>query len=92
MTQVLLVTVSVCAAGCSVEVKLHEYHEGRPDHRPYYVELWDVGGNNSYKAARHLFYNTIHGHYYHSSTTYGHQFFGSTILYVAALAKLLPRV
>ena len=47
--------------GCSVDVKLHEYREGTPSQRTYFVELWDVGGNNSHKNARHVFYNPIHG-------------------------------
>ncbi|XP_053638087.1 rab-like protein 3 isoform X2 [Cherax quadricarinatus] len=47
--------------GCSVEVRVHEYREGTPSQRPYFVELWDVGGSNSHKNARHVFYNPVHG-------------------------------
>ncbi|KAK7080440.1 Rab-like protein 3 [Halocaridina rubra] len=47
--------------GCSVEVRIHEYREGTPSQRQYFVELWDVGGNNSHKNARHVFYNQVHG-------------------------------
>ncbi|KAG7161269.1 rab-like protein 3 isoform X2 [Homarus americanus] len=47
--------------GCSVEVRVHEYREGTPSQRPYFVELWDVGGSNSHRNARHVFYNPIHG-------------------------------
>ena len=44
-----------------MEVKIHEYKEGSPGHKPYFVELWDIGGNNSYKGARHLFYSSFQG-------------------------------
>ncbi|XP_066962500.1 rab-like protein 3 isoform X3 [Macrobrachium rosenbergii] len=47
--------------GCSVEVKVHEYREGTPSQRQYFIELWDVGGSNSHKNARHVFYNPVHG-------------------------------
>ncbi|XP_071519764.1 rab-like protein 3 isoform X2 [Panulirus ornatus] len=47
--------------GCSVEVRVHEYREGTPSQRQYFVELWDVGGSNSHKNARHVFYNHVHG-------------------------------
>ncbi|XP_076069087.1 rab-like protein 3 isoform X2 [Oratosquilla oratoria] len=47
--------------GCGVEVKLHEFHEGTPQQRSYFVELWDIGGNNSHKIARHVFYSSFHG-------------------------------
>ncbi|TGZ55727.1 Rab-like protein 3 [Temnothorax longispinosus] len=43
--------------GCSVEVKLHEYKEGTPNQRRYFVELWDVGGSQSHKNTRSVFYN-----------------------------------
>ncbi|PSN30457.1 hypothetical protein C0J52_25978 [Blattella germanica] len=33
--------------GCSVEVKLHEYKEGTPHQKTYFVELWDIGGSSS---------------------------------------------
>ena len=54
--------------GCSVDVRLHEYREGTPSQRAYFIELWDVGGNNSHKNARHVFYNPIHGKSKHWSS------------------------
>ncbi|KAF2355999.1 P-loop containing nucleoside triphosphate hydrolase [Trinorchestia longiramus] len=56
-----VLTKSSWTIGCSVEVKIHEYREGSPGHRPYFVELWDIGGNSSHKSARHLFYTSVHG-------------------------------
>ncbi|KFM78104.1 Rab-like protein 3, partial [Stegodyphus mimosarum] len=38
--------------GCSVEVKLHEYKEGTPFQKTYFVELWDVGGSSSHRNSR----------------------------------------
>ena len=52
---------SLWTIGCSVEMKLHEYKEGTPSQRQYFIELWDVGGSNSHKNARHVFYNPVHG-------------------------------
>ncbi|XP_011146776.1 rab-like protein 3 isoform X3 [Harpegnathos saltator] len=43
--------------GCSVEVKLHEYREGTPNQRRYFIELWDVGGSQNHKNTRSVFYN-----------------------------------
>lgn len=47
--------------GCSVEVKLHEYKEGTPFEKTYFVELWDVGGSSSHRNSRAIFYNSFHG-------------------------------
>ncbi|XP_011872983.1 PREDICTED: rab-like protein 3 [Vollenhovia emeryi] len=47
--------------GCSVEVKLHEYKEGTPNQRRYFVELWDVGGSQSHQNTRSVFYNPTNG-------------------------------
>lgn len=47
--------------GCSVEVKLHEYKEGTPDQKTYFVELWDIGGSSSHRNTRSVFYNPTHG-------------------------------
>lgn len=47
--------------GCSVEVKLHEFKEGTPGQRTYFVELWDVGGSKHHQNTRHVFYNPCHG-------------------------------
>ncbi|KAL0100044.1 hypothetical protein PUN28_019487 [Cardiocondyla obscurior] len=47
--------------GCSVEVKLHEYKEGTPNQKKYFIELWDVGGSQSHKNTRSVFYNSTNG-------------------------------
>lgn len=47
--------------GCSVEVKLHEYKEGTPNQRRYFIELWDIGGSQSHKNTRSVFYNPTNG-------------------------------
>ncbi|GLV48586.1 uncharacterized protein CBL_06018 [Carabus blaptoides fortunei] len=47
--------------GCSVEVKLHEFKEGTPVQKPYFIELWDVGGSSQHRNARSVFYTPTHG-------------------------------
>jgi Rab-like protein 3 len=47
--------------GCSVEVKLHEFKEGLPQQKTYFVELWDVGGSSSHRNTRSIFYNPVNG-------------------------------
>lgn len=47
--------------GCSVEVKLHDYKEGTPYEKTYFLELWDVGGWSSHQSSRSVFYNPVHG-------------------------------
>ncbi|XP_008549033.1 rab-like protein 3 isoform X2 [Microplitis demolitor] len=47
--------------GCTVEVKLHEYKEGTPNQKTYFIELWDIGGSQSHQNTRHVFYNPTHG-------------------------------
>lgn len=47
--------------GCSVEVKLHEYEEGTPHQKTYFIELWDVGGSSNHRNTRHIFYLGVHG-------------------------------
>lgn len=49
--------------GCSVEVKLHEYKEGTPNQRRYFIELWDIGGSQNHKNTRSVFYNPTNGTY-----------------------------
>lgn len=49
--------------GCSVEVKLHEYKEGTPHQKTYFIELWDVGGSSSHRNTRCVFYNPVHGEF-----------------------------
>ncbi|XP_043270018.1 rab-like protein 3 [Venturia canescens] len=47
--------------GCSVEVKLHEYKEGTPNQKRYFIELWDVGGSQSHQNTRTVFYHPTNG-------------------------------
>ncbi|XP_064321715.1 rab-like protein 3 isoform X1 [Phalacrocorax carbo] len=51
--------------GCSVDVRIHDYKEGTPEEKTYYIELWDVGGSvgsaTSVKSTRAVFYNLLNG-------------------------------
>lgn len=47
--------------GCNIEVKLHEYKEGTPHQKLYFIELFDIGGSLSHKNSRNVFYTAIHG-------------------------------
>ncbi|XP_013781168.1 rab-like protein 3 isoform X1 [Limulus polyphemus] len=47
--------------GCSVDIKLHEYKEGTPSQKTYFVELWDIGGSSSHRNTRAVFYNCFQG-------------------------------
>ncbi|CAG0878529.1 unnamed protein product [Darwinula stevensoni] len=47
--------------GCSLEVKLHEYKEGTPDQKTFFLELWDIGGSSSHKNTRAMFYHNANG-------------------------------
>lgn len=47
--------------GCSVEVKLHEFREGLPQQKTYFIELWDIGGSSSHRNTRSIFYTSVHG-------------------------------
>lgn len=61
IAQKVPVSKSTWTVGCSVEVKLHEYKEGTPQQKTYFIELWDVGGSSSHRNARHVFYLGVHG-------------------------------
>lgn len=47
--------------GCSIEVKIHEYKEGTPSQKTYFLELWDIGGSSAHENSRTVFYNAFHG-------------------------------
>lgn len=47
--------------GCNVEVKLHNYKEETSAERPFFVELFDVGGSIGHKNTRSVFYNQANG-------------------------------
>ncbi|RDD41875.1 Rab-like protein 3 [Trichoplax sp. H2] len=40
---------------------VHEYGDNRHGNKPYFLELFDVGGSSSHAASRGIFYNVIHG-------------------------------
>lgn len=44
-----------------MEVKLHEYKEGTPNQKRYFIELWDVGGSQSHLNTRTVFYHPTNG-------------------------------
>jgi Rab-like protein 3 len=43
--------------GCSIDVRAHEFAEGTPKQKTFYLELWDVGGNKTHSVARHIFFS-----------------------------------
>ncbi|KAM7350112.1 rab-like protein 3 isoform 2-T2 [Cochliomyia hominivorax] len=47
--------------GCNIEIKLHEYKEGTAQQKPYFIELFDIGGSLSHKNTRSVFYTPTHG-------------------------------
>lgn len=47
--------------GCNIEVKLHEFKEGTPQQKTYFLELFDIGGSLNHKNSRGIFYNPTHG-------------------------------
>ncbi|XP_023647971.1 rab-like protein 3 [Paramormyrops kingsleyae] len=51
--------------GCSVDVRVHDYKEGTPEEKTFYIELWDVGGSvgsaSSVKSTRAVFYSSVNG-------------------------------
>ncbi|XP_038202777.1 rab-like protein 3 isoform X1 [Arvicola amphibius] len=51
--------------GCSVDIRVHDYKEGTPEEKTYYIELWDIGGSvgsaSSVKSTRAVFYNSVNG-------------------------------
>lgn len=42
-------------------VEVHEYKEGTPSQKSYFVELWDIGGSINHANSRQLYYNPVHG-------------------------------
>ncbi|ODM94347.1 Rab-like protein 3, partial [Orchesella cincta] len=47
--------------GVSLEVKLHDFKAGTPQQKPYFIELWDIGGSSSHRNSRSVFYNGVNG-------------------------------
>lgn len=55
-------------------LQVHDYKEGTPEEKTYYIELWDVGGSvgsaSSVKSTRAVFYNSVNGKVSKSLTSY----------------------
>lgn len=47
--------------GASIEVKLHEYREGTPAQKTFWIELCDIGGSHGHRNSRHVFYKDYQG-------------------------------
>lgn len=47
--------------GCNIEIKLHEFKEGTPQQKLYFIELFDIGGSLNHKNTRNVFYTPTHG-------------------------------
>lgn len=47
--------------GCSVNIKVHLYKNDPTKHRPFFMELWDIGGSNAHAKIRPVFYQNVHG-------------------------------
>ncbi|TGZ61860.1 hypothetical protein CRM22_007744 [Opisthorchis felineus] len=47
--------------GCGLEVKIHQFRPQPNEERPFFIELWDVGGCNAHANARSVFYQGAHG-------------------------------
>lgn len=40
---------------------MHEYKEGTPSQKTYFIELWDIGGSSGHANSRNVFYTSVHG-------------------------------
>lgn len=47
--------------GASVDVRLHEFQEGTPNQKSYFIELWDIGGSRGHFIARQILFQNVHG-------------------------------
>ncbi|VDQ03317.1 unnamed protein product [Trichobilharzia regenti] len=47
--------------GCSVDIKVHLCKSDPTKERPYFIELWDIGGSNGHANTRSIFYQNLHG-------------------------------
>jgi Rab-like protein 3 len=54
-------TSSNWTVGAGVEVKIHEYAEGTPAQKSFFLEFWDIGGSISHQNTRSVFYQPTHG-------------------------------
>lgn len=54
--------------------QVHDYKEGTPEEKTYYIEFWDVGGSvgsaSSVKSTRAVFYNSVNGKTFFIFTIY----------------------
>lgn len=58
----------ICSLYFFFYCQIHDYKEGTPEEKTYYIELWDVGGSvgsaSSVKSTRVVFYNSVNGKMY----------------------------
>ncbi|KAF8569467.1 hypothetical protein P879_06045 [Paragonimus westermani] len=47
--------------GCSLDVKVHQFRADPSQERPFFIELWDIGGCNAHANTRSVFYHGAHG-------------------------------
>ena len=47
--------------GSSVDVKLHEFKDGTPQHKTYFIELYDIGGKSAHRPYQKIFYSDVDG-------------------------------
>lgn len=47
--------------GCGLEVKMHLFRGDMGSEKPFFIELWDVGGCNAHANTRSVFYHAVHG-------------------------------
>ena len=47
--------------GSSVDVKLHEFKDGTPHHKTYFIEFYDIGGKSAHRPYQKIFYSDVDG-------------------------------
>lgn len=47
--------------GCSVDVKLHEFKDGTHQHKTYFIEFFDIGGNIAHRSSAKMFFSGVDG-------------------------------
>ncbi|CAF0973414.1 unnamed protein product [Brachionus calyciflorus] len=47
--------------GCSVDVKLHEFKDGTPQHKTCFIEFFDIGGNLGHRSSAKMFLSGADG-------------------------------
>lgn len=52
---------SNCTIGCAVDVKLHEFKDGTIQHKTFFIEFYDIGGNSNYRKSAKMFLSGADG-------------------------------